>query len=333
MICCSTVFYVVFIAKSVSLSTSSNTGHRNDKVDEPIYAKTEQDNSKILNNSVEEKDISSRVVGGRGCSVEEYPWMVSIRTTSRLNHYCGGSLISFRWVLSAAHCFEKYDYYRKPWRVTVVVGLSSLRRQRSQAIKAKKIFIHDGYETTGFFINDIALVVLTHNVRVHLSVIGFIKIPVVPLTSDLSKICPSESFMVAGWGSQTAYGLGEPQPPYKSSSSLRCADIPVITNQECQKFSKAAYNDKIVCAVYKPGGRDSCQGDSGGPFFCRGVQYGIISWGYGCASPNTPAFYTRVDRYLDFINETMTNYRDCSSTFGIDSLLFIISIFGVIFRI
>ena len=34
----------------------------------------------------------------------EYPWMVSLQLSG--NHFCGGSLISNLWILTAAHCME-----------------------------------------------------------------------------------------------------------------------------------------------------------------------------------------------------------------------------------
>ncbi len=51
------------------------------------------------------------------------------------------------------------------------------------------------------------------------------------------------------------------------------------------------------------------QGDSGGPVVEKGSdgsyrQYGIVSWGYGCAEAGFPGVYSRVSAYADWIEQT-----------------------------
>jgi len=60
----------------------------------------------------------------------------------------------------------------------------------------------------------------------------------------------------------------------------------------------------MVCAGQ--GRRDSCAGDSGGPMLSdyhngRWSVIGIVSFGVDCASERHPGVYTRVDRYLNWI--------------------------------
>ena len=53
-------------------------------------------------------DRTVRIVGGTQVPDNRYPWMASIYFRVADNRFlpgCGGSLISDRWIVSAAHCF------------------------------------------------------------------------------------------------------------------------------------------------------------------------------------------------------------------------------------
>jgi len=50
-----------------------------------------------------------RIVGGNEAARHSWPWQVSLRTTSSNFHFCGGCLLSNRWVATAAHCVDGYE--------------------------------------------------------------------------------------------------------------------------------------------------------------------------------------------------------------------------------
>ncbi|XP_012579514.1 PREDICTED: hepatocyte growth factor activator [Condylura cristata] len=123
-----------------------------------------------------------------------------------------------------------------------------------------------------------------------------------------SSFSPGQKCQIAGWGHQDESGDSY-------ASSLREALVPLVADHKCRspEVYGADVSANMLCAGYFDCKSDACQGDSGGPLACEkdGVAYlaGIISWGDGCGRLSKPGVYTRVARYVDWINDRIRPSR------------------------
>jgi len=245
------------------------------------------------------KQTSRMIVGEKETDINEFPWMALV-SSSRGS--CGGSLISDRWVVTAAHCVQGlrgHDIY-------VYLGLHDLSfppKSRYMLDFVSKVHTNPSYQPQHGWkgpTNDLALLKLNRRVN-------FLKAPHVRpicLPSSSSEDFTRAQAEVAGWG------LTGPESG-KSKVLLKTA-LNVLPNTECLEiFGSHGFEDSMICCrgASDTNYQGACKGDSGGPLMTRDkndsyVLIGAVSWGYGvCTSKNYPGVYASIPSMLDWITE------------------------------
>lgn len=228
----------------------------------------------------------NRIMNGKNAQMGAWPWQASMQWQGK--HHCGASLISSRWLLSAAHCFANKTN-SEDW----TVNFGTVVNKPYMTGKVQNIISHENFSSPGLH-DDIALVQLAKEV-------SFSKyIRRICLPDAKMKLSENDSVVVTGWG---ALYMNGPLP-----SVLQEAFVKIIGNKVCNAPNalSGSVTDNMLCAGFMSGNADACQNDSGGPLVypdSRKIWHlvGIVSWGDGCAKKNKPGVYTRVTAYRDWI--------------------------------
>lgn len=254
---------------------------------------------------------AEKIIGGFAVGERMYPWQVRLLVARDKTAQCGGTLIASQWVLTAAHCLEKShtsaNEYVDVAQLSVAAGHVDIKKLKPQPL-VDRFFVADNYNGGKPPLGDIALLHLKK-----------------PLGKETMGLAAADNgwdqigghmLKIAGWGADAENGA--------ATQSLQITDVALLADTTvCGTDFDAASQ---LCAGILAGGRDSCQGDSGGPLFRGGnqgnmaVQYGVVSYGEGCARQGKGSVYTRVSHYLPWIKATMgadaaqLNIRDETTT-------------------
>jgi len=235
----------------------------------------------------------------------EWPWMAVLGKKgsfgSPFQVSCGGTVLNEDTILTAAHCFGNGNQ-DPTW---VHLGDTDLRTSsdgRGVDVAIGRTISHPGWSSVTLA-NDIAVVKLANPVTLN-RMIQPACLPYAYQGKDLPNILQNPSPTVAGWGSERVGG--------PTASKLMQAKVPMVTQSQCanayRNVGQVSIGDNKICAGV--GGRDTCNGDSGGPLLSDHLEsgwtvVGITSFGVDCARPDFPGVYTRVDKYLNWIQNNL----------------------------
>lgn len=239
------------------------------------------------------------IVGGEAAKPNEFPHQALLGYPNAddpakgYKFQCGGSLISERFILTAAHCF------REGYPDIVRLGEHNLKDDDINHVDlAIKDFHKHPLHKNAASYHDIALIELKEDVKF----------------SKVIRPACLWTGMNLNVSAVVATGFGLVENAGDSSEVLRKVMLDFLNKEECEgtfignRAFKKGIIDEQLCIGSKRGGKDTCQGDSGGPIQVitepKGCIYhviGVTSTGAACGIDRSPSIYTRVASYIDWI--------------------------------
>uniref|UniRef100_A0A8C7VZA4 chymotrypsin n=1 Tax=Oncorhynchus mykiss TaxID=8022 RepID=A0A8C7VZA4_ONCMY len=181
-----------------------------------------------------------KIVNRQNAVSGSWPWQVSLQDTSGF-HFCGGSLISQNWVVTAAHCLLYY-----PGRHQVILSEHD-RQSNAEPIQVKNIsraITHPYYNSQNFN-NNVTPLKLSSPVQITS------RVPPVCLASSSTAFPSGTCCVTTGWGK-----TGTTCDP----RILQQVALPLLSSAQCKQYwGQNRITEAMICA----------RGDSGGPLVCQ----------------------------------------------------------------
>ncbi|XP_018027807.1 chymotrypsinogen B-like [Hyalella azteca] len=262
----------------------------------------------------QEENISfvPRIVDGVYANIHEYPWQVALfyitpgKNKSKSAFFCGASLISDSFVLTAAHCVLGSS--KRADRIRAILGDHDLstRKETDSTYRDIRRIIFNVHYRADTVRNDIALLQLEKPVMFSSS------INPVLLPWALDDTFEGLNATVTGWGRDkigkriSSYVLKE----YSSSLLTEATCDRQWSTKSTLKPQLSTDPKKQICLDVSKG--SPCHGDSGGPLVvCSGevcTQVGVVSFGFPlCKNVGLPAVFTRLTYYRPWLDINMAS--------------------------
>ncbi|KAB1273706.1 Kallikrein-5 [Camelus dromedarius] len=193
----------------------------------------------VTSNMIWHSWADTRAIGAEECRPNSQPWQAGLFHLTHL--FCGATLISDRWLLTAAHCRKPYLWVR--------LGEHHLWQWEGseQLFRATDFFPHPGFNqdlSAQDHKDDIMLIRLPRKARLGPAV--------QPLNLSQTCVSPGTQCLISGWGAVSS-------PKVRFPLALQCANISVLEPRLCHWAYPGHISDSMVCAGLWEGGRGSCQ--------------------------------------------------------------------------
>jgi trypsin len=184
------------------------------------------------------RSIGGRIVGGSEIEIEAIPYQVSVRFYE--SHICGGSILSARFVITAAHCTHPFP------KIGFSVRAGSTNKDQGGSVHTvSKITEHPRFDDMLLDYDASILTLLNH--------IAFDKFrqPIkLPYFGEITKL--GSIVATSGWGLTMNQN--------ETNINLRIAELKISGQAECHQayIADGGITSRMMCAYSS--GRDSCSG-------------------------------------------------------------------------
>lgn len=273
--------------------------------------------------------MSHFIVDERHLSHGSWPWSVALFTRepysgSPQDYICGGTLVSSKVVVTAAHCMQRNN--RKRYANEIVAYFGRNHYEGGSAIKQQAedidtIIIHPDYKKFGqTFDADIAVIIVRSRIRYGKLIRPICLWPksdeyVVGAVSDESgkEVAATDNKTAESTGTVVIWGRDGNEMAI--STKPRIINVKMVGDAECLQ-QNTMYNEIIsnrtFCAQGIQNGRAPCFGDSGSGMAVKQLNNrwylrGIVSGGLSdpTCTANNYVVFTDASKFVNFINPYM----------------------------